>query len=98
MTRTSLMCLGWMLVAWIWCGCNAKDGSSNNGSTNLSIAVWAPFPQKTNSYHRAEHLQVLLQQANSLIATNPAIFSQKEARGKLRDDSPLRGLLGIPRE
>jgi hypothetical protein len=34
---------------------------------------------------------------NTLIATNSAIFSQSQARGKLAEDSPMRSLLGIPR-
>lgn len=73
-----------------------EGGAGGSTSTNLSIVVWSSLPPTTNSYRHIEHLQELLKEANALMATNPAVFSQFGARGRLADNSPLRGLLGIP--
>lgn len=86
----------WLLVALCLGGCNRGDAIGGSASTNLSVVVWPSLPPSPNSYRHQEHLQKLLQAANSLIATNPTIFSQAQAQGKLAENSPLRPLLGIP--
>jgi hypothetical protein len=85
-----------LLIALCFIGCGHNSGSGGSGSTNLSVVVWTSFPATTNSYRHGEHLQQLQQKANALIATNPAIFSQSQARGNLAANSPLRSLQSIP--
>ena len=87
-----------VLIVWACCGCGPREKAGQAGATNLSVVVWPSISQKTNSYRHAEHLQKLLPLANALIAINPSIFSQSEALGQLANDSPLRALLGVPRE
>jgi hypothetical protein len=77
-------------------GCKPEGQSSGNDATNLSLNPWPTFPSVTNSYRHVEHLQNLLRAANTLIATNPVLFSQSQARGKLAENSPLRALFGLP--
>src|SRR5262245_36889392 len=86
----------WLLLTILSAGCNrGGSGSSSSSATNLSILVWSTFPPTTNSYRHLEHLTNLLQQANALIATNPSILRQYH--GRLAEDSPLKTLLGIPK-
>jgi hypothetical protein len=85
-----------LFIGLCFIGCGQKGGRGGSASTNLSVVVWASFPPTTNSYHHIEHLQQLQSKANALIATNWALFSQLQARGKLAGDSPLRSLLSIP--
>jgi len=75
-------------------GCGRKGGSGGSAATNLSVTVWPSFPP--TAYRHIEHLQQLQTNANILIATNPAILSQWQARGNLAENSPLRVLLNIP--
>jgi hypothetical protein len=85
-----------LLIGICLIGCGRKSGKDGSASTNLSVVVWSSFPPTTNSYRHSEHLQLLQQKANTLIATNSAIFSQSQARGNLAGNSPLRSLLSIP--
>ncbi|MFM2293896.1 MAG: hypothetical protein RLZZ350_309 [Verrucomicrobiota bacterium] len=85
-----------LLFAFLWSGCNRNtSNSSSNSPTQLSLVVWAAFPLVTNSYRHLEHLTNLVQQANTLIATNPSVLGQYH--GYLAENSPLRVLLGIPK-
>jgi hypothetical protein len=77
-----------LLLAVVMAGCNRDGGSSTRVS---SVSVWP-----TNSYRHLEHITNLVQQANVIMATNQALFSQWNAHGNLPKNSPLRGLLGIP--
>ena len=85
-----------LLIAVCLIGCGRKGENARTTATNLSVVVWSSFPATTNLYHHEAHLQKLQQSANALIATNPAILSQRQACGSLAKDSPLRRLLGIP--
>jgi hypothetical protein len=86
----------WFAIGLSLPGCGRMGGSGGSASTNLSIVVWSPFTPATNSYRHIEHLEQLQRAANAIIATNPAIVGQAQARGKLAKDSPLRALLAIP--
>ncbi len=85
-----------LLIAASLSGCDRKGSGDRIVSTNVAVVVWPTFPPATNSYRHIEHLQRLIWEANSLVSTNPAIFSQSQARGNLADNSPFRSLLGIP--
>lgn len=85
-----------LLITVCLIGCGRKGEKARTTATNLSVVVWSSFPPTTNLYHHAAHLQKLQQSANALIATNPAILSQRRTYGSLAKDSPLRHLLGIP--
>lgn len=90
-------CLCYLVgLAFVLLGCKPAGGGGGTIATNLSVMVWSAFPPPTNSYRHFDHLQTLLRTANTLIATNPAVFSQAQAHGELAQDSPLRSLLGIP--
>jgi hypothetical protein len=86
----------WLLVALCLGGCSRDGGTGGSAPTNLTIVAWPSLPPTPNLYRHQEHLQKLLLAANALIATNPAIFSQSQAHGKLAQNSPLRLMLGIP--
>jgi hypothetical protein len=85
-------------VAVLLSGCKPEGRPDGSTPTNLSLISGSSFPASTNSYCHLQHLQNLLRAANALSVTNPAIFSQAQTVGKLAHNSPLRPLLGIPRD